>query len=161
MSFETRLRTSEGAWIWVEATMTLQDNPLVGGLVANFRDITERRAEEARREAVAEFGLWALRSAPLADLLRRAAGLLVEFLQADAATVFERMTTPDDQVVARAWAGWPQSLVGILAPAPPSSPMGKTLATGSHYLVTEYCDEPWFPGKELIEDSGSTAASGR
>jgi diguanylate cyclase (GGDEF)-like protein/PAS domain S-box-containing protein len=42
---EVRLRHSDGRDRWVEATVrNLTDNPAVRGLVANLRDITERRA---------------------------------------------------------------------------------------------------------------------
>jgi diguanylate cyclase (GGDEF)-like protein/PAS domain S-box-containing protein len=50
---EWRIRTSTGDWRWVEETViNLADEPAVGGVVANLRDITDRRlAEEQRREA--------------------------------------------------------------------------------------------------------------
>lgn len=42
---EVRLRHSDGEYRWVEATLrNLAHNPAVDGLVANLRDITERRA---------------------------------------------------------------------------------------------------------------------
>jgi diguanylate cyclase (GGDEF)-like protein/PAS domain S-box-containing protein len=160
MRFETRLRVRDGEWIWVEATMTLPSSPLVGGFVTNFRDVTERRAEDARREAVAEFGLWALRSASLPQLMRRAADLTVAFLDADAGAVFERDPDSEGEVIGRAWAGWSQDLVGTRAPAPAGSPMGRTLASGSHFVVNEYDVEPWFPGKELIERAGLHSSLG-
>jgi PAS domain S-box-containing protein len=54
---EILLRDKNGAWHTVEAIgKNLLDNPSVGGVVANLRDITERRkAEEARRESEARF----------------------------------------------------------------------------------------------------------
>jgi diguanylate cyclase (GGDEF)-like protein/PAS domain S-box-containing protein len=50
---EWRIRTKSGDWRWVEETvMSLMDEPAVRGVVANLRDITDRRmAEEQRREA--------------------------------------------------------------------------------------------------------------
>jgi diguanylate cyclase (GGDEF)-like protein/PAS domain S-box-containing protein len=42
---EIRMRHTDGRYRWVEATLrNLTDNPAVNGLVANLRDITERRA---------------------------------------------------------------------------------------------------------------------
>ncbi len=54
---EIRIRDRNGAWHTVEAIgKNLLDNPSVNGVVANLRDITERRrAEEARRESEARF----------------------------------------------------------------------------------------------------------
>lgn len=44
---ELRLRHRDGSWRWVEAVFTnLQEEPSVGGMVVNFRDITERKAFE-------------------------------------------------------------------------------------------------------------------
>jgi len=50
---EWRIRTKSGEWRWFEETViNLTDEPAVGGVVANLRDITDRRlAEEQRREA--------------------------------------------------------------------------------------------------------------
>ncbi len=48
-----RLRHNDGSWRWIEATATnLLEEPTVGAIVVNYRDITERRrTEEARRLA--------------------------------------------------------------------------------------------------------------
>src|SRR5690606_3244981 len=45
---EFRVRHADGSWRWMEATGTNQvDNPAVGGIVVNARDITEAKAAEA------------------------------------------------------------------------------------------------------------------
>ena len=45
MQLEIRGRRSDGSWRWLEVGITnLLDDPTVGGIVANMRDITERRA---------------------------------------------------------------------------------------------------------------------
>lgn len=45
-----RYRTKGGGWVWMEATASNQlDNPAVRGVVANSRDITERRRLEEQR----------------------------------------------------------------------------------------------------------------
>ena len=48
---EYRIRDKEGTWRWLEGTVTnLLTDAAVGGMVCNFRDVTERkRAEEAQR----------------------------------------------------------------------------------------------------------------
>ena len=48
-----RYRHASGKWKWLEGTFTgLFDDPAVGGLVANFRDVTERVAAEAALAAL-------------------------------------------------------------------------------------------------------------
>ncbi len=54
MQLEIRGRRSDGEWRWLEVWVTnLLDDPSVGGIVANQRDITERRAfqEQLTRQA--------------------------------------------------------------------------------------------------------------
>jgi diguanylate cyclase (GGDEF)-like protein/PAS domain S-box-containing protein len=47
-TFEVRVRDAHGGWRWLEATWTnLVDDPSVEGVVANLRDVTERKAAEA------------------------------------------------------------------------------------------------------------------
>src|SRR5690606_14713813 len=48
---EFRVRHADGSWRWMEATGTNQiDNPAVGGIVVNARDITEAKAAESELE---------------------------------------------------------------------------------------------------------------
>lgn len=53
LRFEARVRTNVGDWGWVEITVTdLSLDPSVGGIVWNYRDISERKAaEQALRES--------------------------------------------------------------------------------------------------------------
>jgi PAS domain S-box-containing protein len=54
-SAEFRYRRLDDTWCWLEATgANLLAEPAVGAVVANFRDITERRAAEAVRRALFE-----------------------------------------------------------------------------------------------------------
>jgi diguanylate cyclase (GGDEF)-like protein/PAS domain S-box-containing protein len=66
-----RARHGDGSWRWVEATnVNLLDDPAVGGIVANFRDITERRRTEiALRESEERFRAVIQNSRDLTGLL--------------------------------------------------------------------------------------------
>jgi PAS domain S-box-containing protein len=57
LTIQHRYRHGAGGWRWLEGTFTnLFDDPAIGGLVANFRDVTERKeAEETLRESGARF----------------------------------------------------------------------------------------------------------
>ena len=60
-SLQFRTRHKDGAWRWLEVTMTnLLEQPDVEGVVLNFRDITERQAsEKAVRESEEKFrAIW-------------------------------------------------------------------------------------------------------
>ncbi|WP_338871850.1 PAS domain-containing sensor histidine kinase [Spirosoma sp. SC4-14] len=51
ISFTWRFLHKDGSWRWIEATASNQlDNPLIQGIILNFRDISERKALEARIE---------------------------------------------------------------------------------------------------------------
>ena len=54
---EVRVRHADGNWRWIEATATnLLDDPAVGCLVVNYRDVTERKnAAAALKESEARF----------------------------------------------------------------------------------------------------------
>jgi PAS domain S-box-containing protein len=47
-----RRRHKNGEWLWLEGTATnLIDDPAVGAIVTNYRDVTQRKAGEARLQA--------------------------------------------------------------------------------------------------------------
>ena len=51
ITIQTRVRHKDGSWRWVESVcMNLLDKPGVQAVVANFRDITERKEAEGERE---------------------------------------------------------------------------------------------------------------
>ena len=55
VNLEYRARTKDGSWRWVEATArNLLDDPAIGAIVANYRDISERKIaeEEIRHQAL-------------------------------------------------------------------------------------------------------------
>src|SRR5919199_3149716 len=78
---EFRLRHKDGRWRWIEAVArNLLHDPRIGGIVANYRDVTERKAYEQRKDDFISIAAHELRT-PLtsvqgfAEVLgRRAAG---------------------------------------------------------------------------------------
>ena len=52
---QARFRQKDGHWRWVESTASnLLDDPRVGAIVVNYRQIDERRADEVERQHVVE-----------------------------------------------------------------------------------------------------------
>jgi PAS domain S-box-containing protein len=50
LTTELKVRHKDGSWRWIDCTITnLMDEPSVGALVMNFRDITERKLAESER----------------------------------------------------------------------------------------------------------------
>jgi PAS domain S-box-containing protein len=52
---QARVRQKDGHWLWVESTAcNLLDEPSVGAIVMNYREIAARRADEEERQRVAD-----------------------------------------------------------------------------------------------------------
>ena len=159
--YEARIRTGARGWVWVDATVTnLLHDADVGGVVVNFRDISERKAADAQREAVADLGRRVLAGMPLGQLSHAAAEFVVDLLGADSAVVLEHVDRDAEELVVRACVGWPQDSVGHAVPAPAGSPPGRTLAKGTAVVVADYQQEPPFPTKELILAAGVRSSIG-
>jgi diguanylate cyclase (GGDEF)-like protein/PAS domain S-box-containing protein len=64
-----RVRYADGSWHWIEATFTNQlDQPAVGGIVGNFRDITERTRADAFAARETEVLQLVLHGHPIAEV---------------------------------------------------------------------------------------------
>src|SRR5215213_8982849 len=74
-SIDARIQDKDGVWRWIESRLTnLLDNPAVGALVSNFRDITDRKLIEQQLEEQQEYWRVALTSIGDAVILSDAAG---------------------------------------------------------------------------------------
>jgi PAS domain S-box-containing protein len=52
---ETRFRQADGSWCWIEATMQNRfDDPDLGGILVNSRDISQRKRQERQYQHLAE-----------------------------------------------------------------------------------------------------------
>lgn len=51
---ETRFRTADGSWCWIEATIQNRlDDPDIGGILVNSRDISQRKRQEQQYQELA------------------------------------------------------------------------------------------------------------
>lgn len=85
---EFRFRHQDGSWRIVEAiSRNLLNDPAVGGVVINSRDVTQRRQRERELEAIATMSM-ALRAAPTrATMLPLVLDQLIELLEAAGAAI--------------------------------------------------------------------------
>ncbi len=69
--FEARIRRRDGTWRWIESTCTNQlGEETVGGIVGNFRDVSERKHGELLHAGEAHVLELIAEGAPLEDALR-------------------------------------------------------------------------------------------
>ena len=90
---EYRLRLKDGSWRWMEGTATnLLHDPVIGALVVNFRDITERKqAEEERAQLLAREQAARAEAEKEREALRQARQE-AETRASELAAIFEAMT---------------------------------------------------------------------
>ncbi len=157
-----RLRHADGSWRHIEAVgKNLLHVPSVRGIIANYRDVTERKwAEEeikmrAHQQAtVAEFGLRALAETDLQALFDETVGMLCQTLSADYCKVLELL--PDgEELLLRAGVGWKEGLVGkATVGAGLNSQAGYTLLSNEPVIVEDLHTESRFSGPPLLHEHG-------
>ncbi|MFN3652978.1 MAG: PAS domain S-box protein [Armatimonadota bacterium] len=88
-SCELRFRHADGSWRWFESiAMNRVDDPQIRGLVANCRDITERKRTEAWQRAVLESADELMRAPDESTLYRRAVELARDRLGIERCGIF-------------------------------------------------------------------------
>jgi two-component system, cell cycle sensor histidine kinase and response regulator CckA len=108
-----RMRHKSGAWRWLEcAGVNLLDQPTIGAVVINYRDITERKVAEQnlqirvqQQAAVAHLGQYALANNAVEKVIIEAMHLLTERLEVQ----FCKLLEMDEQTGTLRWRagrGW-------------------------------------------------------
>jgi PAS domain S-box-containing protein len=119
---QVRVRHKDGSWRTVEAVgKNLLDDPVVAGVVVNYRDVTEReQAHEAllrhtkRVEALHAIAQLASQTLELEELLNTALEKLVEVMDADAGCVY-LLDTAEKELVLKTHRGISDDMISRVA----------------------------------------------
>jgi len=143
---ETTYRRKDGSTFPVEVRRTVLETAEGRILVINSRDLTERKAEEARKSAhlryqqrIAMFGQSALACRDARELAEEAVQQALLALGADTVGYVERGVEPD-QLVARALAGYGAEARRDAVST--DDPVSHVMRTGEYYSA-EYCSLPF------------------
>ncbi len=102
VEFLIRVRHRDRTWRWLEGVATnLLDDPAVGGVVINARDVTERRARLERQAAISDLGREALRATTLESVVASATEAISRIVRPRACRivgVFEHIGSEDEQM---------------------------------------------------------------
>lgn len=156
-----RARHRDGSWRWVElVARNLIRDADVGGVVVNFRDVTERwEAEQIARirarqhAALAALGQLALQE-DLDSLLQSATELVAQALSVELCKVLQVLPEGDTALL-RAGAGWRDGLVGTATvPLGQDSQAGYTLLRDGPVVVDDLTYERRFSGPALLVEHG-------
>lgn len=156
-----RARHRDGSWRWVElVARNLIRDPDVGGVVVNFRDVTERwEAEQTARirarqhAALATLGQLALQD-DLETLLQSATELVAQALSVELCKVLQVLPGSDTALL-RAGVGCRDGLVGTATvPLGQDSQAGYTLLRDGPVVVDDLTQETRFSGPALLVEHG-------
>jgi PAS domain S-box-containing protein len=149
--FEERIqRLDDGSRIDAEVAVTPLIDRGVPAIQVVLHDITERkraereiRARVEQQAAVAELGLYALKTRDLGELMDRAASVMADTLQVELCEVLELQ--PDERLLLRSGVGWKHGLVGhATVHAGRDSHAGHTLVAGKPVIVEDLHNEACF-----------------
>lgn len=153
-----RYQHKDGSWRCMESVGTnLLTEPGVEGIVANFRDITERKRSEAelrarahQQAAVARLGQRALADIDLDSLMDEASTLITQTLDVEYVKILELL--PDgDAFLLRAGKGWREGLIGqSTVGAGLDSQAGYALSRGEAVVVEDLRTERRFDAPALL-----------
>jgi PAS domain S-box-containing protein len=163
---EHRSLRKDGAVCWLESTNTnLLDDPRVGAIVSNFRDISERKMaerERAQRERHAELnaaiGMALTSRHALAEQLQRCAEALVAHFDAGLVRIWE---LDGDVLVLRAGAGLETTLEGMYSRIPIGAlKIGRVAAERRPELTNAMFEDSNVPAQAWSRRTGMVAFAG-
>jgi PAS domain S-box-containing protein len=163
---EHRSLRKDGSLCWLETTSTnLLDDPRVGAIVSNFRDISERKMaerERAQRERHAELnaaiGMALTSRNSLAEQLQHCAEALVAHFDAGLVRIWE---LDADVLVLRAGAGLETTLEGMYSRIPVGAlKIGRVAAERRPELTNAMFEDPDVPAQAWSRRTGMVAFAG-
>jgi len=165
-TIEAELVTKDGRQFPVETRFALfQTEADQGGRVGVTRDITERKQREREREArirqqeaVTELGKMAIECHDIDRLMRRAATLVAETLDADYCKVLD-LDVERAELLLRQGIGWDDGIVGeaTVSAVDDDSQAAHTLRTDQPIVVEDLDTERRFSGPALLTDHDVTS----
>jgi PAS domain S-box-containing protein len=159
---EFRLQHEDGTWRHLEINRSnLLDDPAVGGIVLNLRDVTERKRAEKEIETrthqqavVSEIGLWALTNDDLQSLMDDTVAFVAQTLDVEYCKIVELLPS-GEELLLRAGARWEEGLVGQTREgAGIDSQAGYTLLSEEPVIVEDLSTETRFSPSELLREYG-------
>jgi PAS domain S-box-containing protein len=162
--FEERItRLDDGSRVDTEVAVTPLIDRGAPAIQVVLHDITERkraereiRARVEQQAAVAELGLYALKTRDLGALMDRAACVTAGTLQVELCEVLELQ--PDERLLLRSGVGWQPALVGrATVQAGRDSHAGHALVAGKPVIVEDVRTEMRFGAPALHREHGVTS----
>jgi PAS domain S-box-containing protein len=162
--FEERIeRLDDGSRVDAEVAVTPLIDRGAPAIQVVLHDITERkraereiRARVEQQAAVAELGLYALKTRDLGELMDRAASVMADTLQVELCEVLELQ--PDDCLLLRSGVGWTHGLVGrATVQAGRDSHAGHTLVAGKPVIVEDLHSDTRFGAPAMHREHGVTS----
>jgi two-component system, cell cycle sensor histidine kinase and response regulator CckA len=158
---EFRMRHKDGSWRWLEcAGANMLDQPSIGALVINYRDVTERKVAEQnlqirvqQQAAIAYLGQYALANSSVALVIGEAMRLLSERLDVQ----FCKLLSIEEETALLRWRaglGWrceggPQVVNGT-----DCGMSAYTLQVNSPVILADLATEERFRALTLLYDHG-------
>lgn len=155
-----RAHRCDGSWQWLEVLGTnLLEEPIVGGVVVNLRDITERKKAEVQLAArlrqqatLSELGQRAMSARDLQALMDEVVERVAQVLEVEYCKILE-LLPGRGALLLRAGTVWREGLVGqTTVEGELGSQAGYTLQSSGPVIVDDLRKETRFTASQLLLD---------